>query len=310
VSEPSRTRPIFLVAFALVALLVAYRFRGLVLGVFRGKTAPIQVVTLEGESAVLPRPRAAAPTLANRFRTSTATIEIGGARRVYVLVEPAEIDRERRYPLVLVFHGDGHDAESFHQAFRFETASGPDAFLAYPEGLGATWDLDSLVQNRDVELVEKLVEHLRERLPIDPARVFATGYSSGGFLANLVACRKSGLLRAITSSAGGAPYSQAMVWPNGFTRCPGQTPTAALALHGERDFGVTLDSGRFSAAYWAYVNDCNTTEMETTPYPECQVYRGCPAGKAVGFCSVPGLGHWVWDRAAEASWTFFRTQSE
>jgi hypothetical protein len=39
------------------------------------------------------------------------------------------------------------------------------------------------------------------------------------------------------------------------------------------------------------------------------VYRGCPAGKAVGLCTVPKLGHWVWDHAAEASWTFFRTQT-
>ena len=83
---------------------------------------------------------------------------------------------------------------------------------------------------------------------------------------------------------------------------------AALALHGERDFTVTLDSGRYTAEYWAYVNGCRTEEMETTGYPECRAYRGCPTGKAVAFCAVPPLGHWVWDRAAEASWTFFERQ--
>jgi poly(3-hydroxybutyrate) depolymerase len=82
-----------------------------------------------------------------------------------------------------------------------------------------------------------------------------------------------------------------------------------LALHGEDDHSVTLASGRFSAEYWAYVDGCKTQEMETTFYPECRAYRGCPAGKGVAFCQIPGLGHWVWDRAAEASWTFFRTQS-
>jgi poly(3-hydroxybutyrate) depolymerase len=72
--------------------------------------------------------------------------------------------------------------------------------------------------------------------------------------------------------------------------------------------GVTLSSGRFSAEYWAYVNGCKTDEMETTGYDQCHVYRGCPTGKAVGFCPVPGLGHWVWDHAAEATWSFFLTQ--
>ena len=82
-----------------------------------------------------------------------------------------------------------------------------------------------------------------------------------------------------------------------------------LALHGERDFAVTIDSGRFSAAYWAYVNGCKVDEMEPTGYAECRAYRGCPAGKGVGFCTISDLGHWVWDRSAEASWSFFQKQA-
>ena len=146
------------------------------------------------------------------------------------------------------------------------------------------------------------------RSPVDRSRLFATGYSSGGFLANVIACQRSGLLRAIASNAGGAPYKQAQTWPNGYAKCPDQAPIAMLALHGEDDYGVTLSSGRFSAEYWAYVNGCKTDAMETTGYRECQVYRGCPSGKAVGFCPIPGLGHWVWDHAAAATWSFFLTQ--
>ena len=51
-----------------------------------------------------------------------------------------------------------------------------------------------------------------------------------------------------------------------------------------------------------------TEEMEATGYPECRAYRGCPLGKAVAFCSIPTLGHWVWDDAATAAWTFFERQ--
>lgn len=225
-----------------------------------------------------------------------------------MLIEPLHVEAGRAYPLVLVFHGDGGDAKGFHAAWPFERASGGEAYLAYPEGLRRTWDLETTTDNPDVAFVDALVAAVAERHPIDRARLFATGYSSGGFFANVLACQRPGMLRAIASNAGGAPYRQLEKWKNGYAKCPGQRPVAMLALHGERDRGVTLDSGRFSAEYWAYVNGCNTGEMETTGYPECRAYRGCPTGKSVGFCSIPTLGHWVWDHAAEATWTFFERQ--
>ncbi|HSO31089.1 MAG TPA: sterol desaturase family protein [Labilithrix sp.] len=266
---------------------------------------PVTTTTLEGASTVLPAPsNGSGPT-----RTSTHGLEVSGKKRSYLLVEPSPLAPGKLYPLVLAFHGDGGDANGFHEGFPFEKASGADAILAYPDGINATWDLDTKLDNREVSFIAALVDDLARRLPVDRKRVFAAGYSSGGFLANLIACQRSGLLRAISSSAGGAPFQQALVFANGYTKCPDQEPIAMLALHGEGDHSVKLDSGRFSAEYWAYVDGCKTDQMETTFYPECRAYRGCPAGKGVAFCRIPGLGHWVWDRAAEASWTFFRTQS-
>lgn len=282
----------------------------------RRDALPQRVVPAEGESTILPR-RGASEASDGGAATSSrgtkparvATIDVAGRTRKYVLIEPASLDPAKKYPLVLVFHGDGGDAEGFHAAFPFERATGGEAVVAYPDG-PYTWDLETKVANRDVAFVAGLIDDLGSRLPIDRARVFLTGYSSGGFLSNVVACQRSELVRAIASNAGGAPYKQALVWPNGYTRCPGQAPVAAIALHGGSDYGVGIDSGRFSAAYWAYVNGCNTEEMETTGYPQCRAYRGCPAGKAVAFCEIPELGHWVWDHAAEASWTFFELTAQ
>lgn len=273
----------------------------------RRDKAPVRVHTLEGESAILPRVSRPKPAAAVT-RTSKHTIDVRGKKRMYLLVEPAELDAAKQYPLVLVFHGDGGDAVGFHAAWPFERATGKDAFLAYLDGIHATWDLETTKDNPEVAFVEAVVSEIEKQHPIDLTRLFATGYSSGGFLSNVLACHRPGLLRAIASNAGGAPYNQLEKWPNGYPKCPEQKPVAMLALHGERDTGVTLDSGRFSAEYWAYVNGCKTDEMETSGYAECRVYRGCPGGKAVGFCSIPPLGHWVWDQAAEASWTFFERQ--
>jgi sterol desaturase/sphingolipid hydroxylase (fatty acid hydroxylase superfamily)/poly(3-hydroxybutyrate) depolymerase len=264
-----------------------------------------RLVPLEGESAVLPR---RAPAAVPPMHAEPRNIVVDGGTRKWLLVEPATIDPAKRYALVLVFHGDGGNARGFHQGFPFERGSGDGAILAYLDGIRTTWDLETRKgENRDVKFAKAVIEQLLHERPIDKDRVFAAGYSSGGFFSNVLACHEPGLLRAISSSAGGAPYKQAETWPNGYPKCPGQTPTATIALHGERDFAVTLDSGRFSASYWAYVNGCNTGEWEPTGYGECRSYRGCNAGKPVVWCDIADLDHWVWERAAEASWTFFQS---
>lgn len=286
---------------ALVPLLVAT----LAVGCRHEKRA-VQLSTIDGESTVLPR--ATKPAVAET-RTSTRGIVVAGKDRRYFFIEPSKLESGKPMPLVLVFHGDGGDAVGFHRAWPFERASGDGAFVAYLDGLGSTWDLETTKNNRDIAFVDAVVQELAASHPIDRARIFATGYSSGGFFSNVLACHRPGLLRAIASNAGGAPYNQREKWGNGYPKCPGQEPVATLALHGERDFGVDLSSGRFSAEYWAYVNGCKTDEMETTGYPECHAFRGCPDAKAVAFCSIPTLGHWVWDQAADASWTFFLRRS-
>jgi len=267
--------------------------------------------TIAGESTILPA-RAVAPDAASDAasltRSSMQVLDVDGRSRRYLLIEPRTLEPSIRYPVVLVLHGDGGDADGFHGGFPFEQASGADAILAYLDGIGSSWDLETTFENRDVKFAEAVFDELSRRFPVDRSRLFATGYSSGGFISNVIACQRHGLLRAIASNAGGAPYKQAQTWPNGYPKCPDQAPIAMLALHGEDDYGVTLSSGRFSAEYWAYVNGCKSDEMETTGYEPCHVYRGCPSGKAVGFCPIPGLGHWVWTRAAEATWSFFRTQ--
>jgi len=47
-----------------------------------------------------------------------------------------------------------------------------------------------------------------------------------------------------------------------------------------------------------------TRPSPIAPSP-CVEHNGCAAGKPVVWCAVPGLGHDVWDHAAEAIWAFF-----
>lgn len=264
------------------------------------------MLPIAGESAVLPRATHAA---AGETRTERRTVTVGSRTRKVFLVEPVVPPKEK-LPVVIILHGDGGDGPDMHDDVPLEKASGAGAYLLYLSGIEG-WDLETTNENRDVAFARAAVEDLASRAPVDRDRVYAAGYSSGGFMANVIACQAPGFLRAIASYAGGAPYKQREKWSNGFTKCPGQKPTAMLAIHGSLDRGVTVDSGRFSATYWSYVAGCSADEVETTGFSECHAYRGCAAGTSVVFCEVPGGTHWplkaVWDQdhMTEATWTFF-----
>lgn len=266
----------------------------------------MRVTPVAGESPVLPKVTYA-PTDSGAVRGDTHSITVDGRTRTYLLVEPPQPPKEK-LPVVFMLHGDGADGPDFRDELPLDKASGSGAYLFYPTASNG-WDLETTENNRDVAFMRALVDELEKRAPIDRSRIYAAGYSNGGFMANVLACQAPGFVRAIASYAGGAPYNQREKWSNGYTKCPGQKPVSALVIHGTKDRGVKIDSGRFSAAYWAYVAGCSAEEMETTGYPECNAYRGCPAGMPVVFCEVPSGQHYplkaVWDRLAETTWTFF-----
>jgi polyhydroxybutyrate depolymerase len=268
---------------------------------------PVAAVASEQKPTVLPR--AVPVTRAEQIEAPVrASLSVAGVQRDYVLVRPTVLDAAHPVALVLIFHGDGGDAWGFHELFPFERASGSAAVVAYLDGREQTWTLEGTGVNPDVEFALALIHALTTSLPVDRSRVFATGYSSGGFFVNLLACQRGDLLRAIASNAGGAPYPQAEEWPNRYPKCAGQRPVAVMALHGGADDNVLLATGFFSAQYWAYVNRCADTGFDPTGYPECVSYRRCPSGADVVWCEIPELTHWVWDDAAEASWAFFAQQ--
>jgi polyhydroxybutyrate depolymerase len=196
-------------------------------------------------------------------------------------------------------------------AMPLDAVSGPSAYVAYPSGEAYKWDIYTpTAQNTDMQFLQAIVDSLVGKGGVDPARVFATGFSSGAFMVNQMACRQPGLFRAIASQSGGSPDEPqdptATHWPNGYTRCVNQTlgaGPATLVVHGTSDPTVSYESGAFTADYWAYVDGCGTSQSPDRP--DCQSFDGCPKGKPVVFCSIPDLGHQVWADAPTTVWSFF-----
>jgi polyhydroxybutyrate depolymerase len=289
-----------LFVFALVlAAIATYRLRPRL-----GAGAVVQIEARGAAAEVLPQvdyPGPQHPLLLERGR-----LQVGSKTRTYDLRIPQA--SAKPWALVFVVHGDGGDGGGFHRGFPYEQASGEDAVLVYPDGEHATWDLETpIATNTDYAFFRALAAELTMRFAIAKAGVFGAGYSSGGFLLNMIACGAPDLFRGIASSAAGAPYQGKEKHPNGYNKCKGQRPVAMMALHGTQDFSVARTGGAFSAAYWAYVNGCDATHGVPTGYAECYAFSNCPKAAPVAYCEIPGLSHWVWAHAQEATWSFFST---
>jgi poly(3-hydroxybutyrate) depolymerase len=72
-----------------------------------------------------------------------------------------------------------------------------DGSHAPPNGLG--WLNDN---GADIAFIGAMVEWAKENLCIDQSRIFATGFSYGGMISNLIGCQMSDVFRAVAPMAG------------------------------------------------------------------------------------------------------------
>ncbi len=234
----------------------------------------------------------------SKVNVSNETVTVMGETRKYLLVVPKTYDAARKYPLVIALPGDGEDGDYLRGLLPLDDVMGDDAIVAYPADvvdLFTPYD-----QNPDQQLVQATITAVSATRSIDPAKVWGFGYSKGGFIANEIACRKPGILKAMALHAGGAP--QETQGPDGFPQCPGVIGLPVLAAEGEFDTAI---GGDYGAQYWSKVNGCGATRTATTP-AGCQKVDGCPADKPVTYCLAAGVGHYPpWDKAPEVSWAFF-----
>jgi polyhydroxybutyrate depolymerase len=229
------------------------------------------------------------------------TLDVDGATRTYDLFVPEAASTES-LPLVFVFHGDG--GISLRPFLGLEQAAAGRAIVVYPRGFGG-FDLSAPDRNPDFTFVERLRDALVQRLCVDPARVYAFGYSNGAFFSNLVACyRGPSIFRAIAVDAGGLypPDGAAGYYDeSGTFVCP-EAPVAALVIHGRYDTAVSFtDNGIGARDTWTRTNGCGS-EARSTGFAACVSYDGCK--NPVVFCPFDG-GHALWGSAGSEAWKFF-----
>jgi len=228
-------------------------------------------------------------------------ITAAGMERDYILSLPADYDANTAYPLVFAWHGRGGDGALAKLYYKIEEASQGQAIFVYPDGLPLAdmanqtgWDLDP--NNEDFALFDALFSDVQSRLCIDPARIFSTGHSFGGYMSNQIACYRGDVVRAIGLVAGGGPFGA----------CTGGSVAAWLA-HGNVDQVVPFSEGENSRDHWADANGCAAETMPVDP-DACVAFTGCDDGQPTVWCehSEPDFSGHGWPTwAGPGIWAFF-----
>jgi polyhydroxybutyrate depolymerase len=136
-------------------------------------------------------------------------------RRSYLVHVPPQATSGQPLPVVINFHGGGGNARVHKSYTRMDAASDRDGYLAvYPNGSGGigdrflTWNaglccgLAVASGVDDVSFTLAVLEDLARRIPLDRARVYATGLSNGAMMAYRLAVESSRRIAAIAGVAG------------------------------------------------------------------------------------------------------------
>lgn len=181
--------------------------------------------------------RATDPGTASSVEIHRRAIVVDGRERSWLESRPADVAPGA--PLILVFHGSGqtgHIIRAFTGHGFDALAEREGAIVAYPDGLRRKWNdgrvspaFRAAASDVDVVFTDQLVGHYVRSGAVDPARVYAVGYSSGGyFVFRLIHERSAMLAGAATISA-----NQALPQTYGAGDSGGEVPV--VLIHGNQD---------------------------------------------------------------------------
>ena len=213
----------------------------------------------------------------------TKTFSHDNVNRNYLVYIPDSYDSEIDYPLMFVFHGFGGIATQFiNNADMRDLAESNNFIVVYPQGLdlggtGSHWNCsnpsaDNKSDVDDIGFIENLIDQLILDYPvIDSKRIYAAGYSNGGFMSYYLACN-SKKFAAIGSVAG-------TMLDDSYQSCNANFPTAMINIHGTDDFDVPYDGNIYYPSipevvdWWKNFNNTPNEDLLTNQDGSIEQYK-------------------------------------
>lgn len=198
-------------------------------------------------------------------QVSTHTIVHGGQVREYKLFTPSGYNIGDSLPLVINMHGwtRTHDEQMNKTKFN-DIADTANFFVVYPQGTidsligisGTHWNVMFGTGIDDVGFISAMIDEIYWSHGINLSRVYATGFSNGGFMSYTLACELSDRIAAIAPVSGAMNFVQQAVCNPGYV-------APCLHIHGTSDNTVPFTGTNiylgiiFLTEYWGSLNSCD-----------------------------------------------------
>jgi polyhydroxybutyrate depolymerase len=178
-----------------------------------------------------------------------AIIRVGESERAYLAYIPAGLMPHS--PLVLVLHGGLMDGEMMRRGtgYEFDVLADRHGFaVVYPDGYKGNWNdcrrTDAYPAKRlnidDIGFMRAIIARLHAENGIDPARVFAMGYSDGGEMAHRLAIEAPAEIAAIAAVEANLPAATDIICT------PARQPSRAVILSATADPIMPYTGGEIS----------------------------------------------------------------
>ncbi|HLP42185.1 MAG TPA: PHB depolymerase family esterase, partial [Fibrobacteria bacterium] len=243
----------------------------------------------------------------------TLTLRVAGVNRNYILHAPSGLEKP---PLVFVIHGFNMTGQQEVSLTRMNQVADREKFIvvypnALPNGSGQqSWDMAG---PNDFAFLLAIIDSVDAAHKIDRKRVYASGFSQGGFLSFQLGCRYADVFAAI------APVSGLL---NNSAGCNPKRPVPMIFTFGTNE-GFDVNGFLQSGRDWVKLNGCDATPTVLDPYPAGNpnsvvtrsIHGSCKEGAEVVIQSVEGGGHeWPMNTQtkvnnSEEVWAFFKKHS-
>jgi polyhydroxybutyrate depolymerase len=195
---------------------------------------------------------------------------VSGAPLDTLLRVPAKA-RGHRAPLILALHFASGTGSQMEQATRYTPEAARSGFVvAYPTASENNfWSIEG-----DLDKLQRTLDAVERVACIDPARVYVSGISNGGFMATVLACRMADRIAAAALFAPGV---------NGIGDCSPSRPISVLEVHGTSDPIVPYRDIPAFVAGWAKRDGCSSRSTQQRPSATVTLFRwpGCRGGAQV-----------------------------
>ncbi|WP_299436383.1 T9SS type A sorting domain-containing protein [uncultured Aquimarina sp.] len=245
-----------------------------------------------------------------------ATIQNDGRTRQYRLYVPQSYDASKPAPLILNFHGFTNNIDTQYNQSDFRQLAEDNQFIfVTPQGLGflAGWAINNNFGGNEDDLgfSDALIDKIQEDYNINEKRIYATGFSNGGFFSYRLACELSPRIAAVASVAGSMTRS----WITN-NQCQPQHPTAVLQITGSNDNVISINGNGSNNSiqqvmeYWAAVNNGDSTPdiIQLGGGSTRSIWDNGDNGVTAEFIRVQGKAH-SWNggnvSTSQEIWDFF-----